>query len=90
MRKPIYSAFALSLLLLTGGCNLYSRYEGRSTEYDTTILCTQDTIDSPIASLSWRELFTDPLLSVWIEAGLKSNTDLRIAQYKVDEAAATL
>ena len=90
MRKPIYSAFALSLLLLTGGCNLYSRYEGRSTEYDTTLLCTQDPIDSPIASLSWRELFTDPLLSVWIEAGLKSNTDLRIAQYKVDEAAATL
>jgi NodT family efflux transporter outer membrane factor (OMF) lipoprotein len=40
--------------------------------------------------MSWRELFTDEYLSAWIDSGLNSNTDLRIAALKVDEARATL
>jgi NodT family efflux transporter outer membrane factor (OMF) lipoprotein len=40
--------------------------------------------------MSWRELFTDEYLSAWIDSGLNSNTDLRIAALKVEEARATL
>lgn len=43
-----------------------------------------------LATMPWRELFRDPCLQQWIEAGLKSNTDLRIAQLRTEEAAATL
>ena len=43
-----------------------------------------------IASLSWRELFTDPKLQALIETGLQNNTDLNIARLKVTEAEATL
>ena len=43
-----------------------------------------------IADLSWRELFTDPLLQQLIETGIAQNTDLNIARLKVREAEALL
>ena len=43
-----------------------------------------------LASLSWRELFTDLPLQRLIETGLTHNTDLGIARLKVQEAEALL
>ena len=43
-----------------------------------------------IADLSWRELFTDPLLQNLIDSGIANNTDLNIARLKVEEAQALL
>ena len=43
-----------------------------------------------IADLSWRELFTDPMLQQLIEVGIAHNTDLNIARLKVSEAEALL
>lgn len=43
-----------------------------------------------LADLSWRELFTDPLLQRLIDSGLMHNSDLRIAQLRVTEAQASL
>lgn len=43
-----------------------------------------------IASLSWKELFTDPQLQQLIETGIANNTDLNIARLKVKEAEALL
>ena len=43
-----------------------------------------------LADLSWRELFTDPLLQQLIDSGLMHNSDLRIAQLRVTEAQASL
>ena len=43
-----------------------------------------------IASLSWRELFTDPQLQSLIEHALQGNTDLQSAQWRIKEAEATL
>ena len=43
-----------------------------------------------IASMPWRELFTDPMLQVLITTGLERNTDLGIARLQVEEAQATL
>ncbi len=77
-------------MLVTNGCGLYSKYEHQPIEYDISQICVQDTTGSPISALSWREFFTDSFLAQWIECGLKSNTDLRIAQHKVNEANATL
>lgn len=78
------------ILLSLSGCGLYSNYNSRPLEYDARNLCSHDSISQPISAISWRELFTDSYLVNWIDSGLKRNTDLRIAQMKVDEAAATL
>ena len=43
-----------------------------------------------LGNLGWREVFTDPHLRVLIEQGLQSTTDLRSAQWRVEEAEATL
>lgn len=88
--------YSLLLMLLLSSCSLYSRYQRpdvlqneenlyRNMENDSV-----NTNDSTIATLSWRELFTDPMLQDWIEQGLENNTNLQIAHLKVKEAEATL
>ncbi|WP_301709670.1 TolC family protein, partial [uncultured Duncaniella sp.] len=72
------------------GCGLYSGYERPAIGYDAEHMCLPDSVCSPLAAMSWRELFTDEYLSAWIDSGLNSNTDLRIAALKVEEARATL
>lgn len=56
--------------------------------YQQSVATAADT--TSIASLSWRELFTDPKLQALIETGLENNTDLNIARLKVTEAEAVL
>ena len=50
----------------------------------------QENDTASIATLSWRELFTDPQLVQWIELGLEQNTDLQTARLRVEQAEATL
>ena len=87
-RILLYTLFATTLY----GCGTYSAYhrpDNLQTDglYGTGVIVA-DT--SNIASLSWKELFTDPKLQALIEEGLQTNTDLRIAFLKVEEAQATL
>lgn len=85
----------ISLLIITamvfGGCALYKPYERPKVETDGLYrdsIAATDTIS--IASLTWRQLFTDPELQQLIERGLNNNTDLRVARLRVTEAAASL
>ena len=48
-----------------------------------------DTVDN-IGNLSWQEIFTDPRLQELIEQGLRNNTDLQSAQWRVKEAEAAM
>ena len=41
-----------------------------------------------IANLSWKELFTDPILQEYIEEGLTNNMDIRIAMQQIAMAEA--
>ncbi|MDT0687902.1 efflux transporter outer membrane subunit [Autumnicola psychrophila] len=43
-----------------------------------------------MANVSWREIFTDPLLTGYIEEGLENNIDIRIAVQQVIAAEAYL
>ncbi|MCM1516304.1 MAG: TolC family protein [Paraprevotella sp.] len=85
--KYILLLFAMSCL---SGCGLYSKWDNANIEYDVEKICEMDTITPHIAEMSWRELFTDQYLVDWIDTALYRNTDLRIAKYKVEQAAATL
>ena len=87
------------VLCLTAGwtsCSIYRTYERPDMpvvdslyrQTPATAAATADT--NSIATLSWRQLFTDPQLQQLIETGLQNNTDLGIARLRVAEAEALL
>ena len=85
----------ISLLLAStlSSCHIYRAYERPDavTVSDSLYrqpVAAEDT--TSLASLSWKELFTDPQLQQLIETGLAHNTDLNIARLKVKEAEALL
>lgn len=74
-------------------CHIYRAYERPSTVMVSDSLYRQPVAaedTTSLASLSWKELFTDPQLQQLIETGLAHNTDLSIARLKVKEAEALL
>lgn len=79
----------LTAFLFTG-CGVYKRYS-RPEMNTSGLYGSAETADTTtIASLSWKELFADPLLQSLIEEGLQNNTDLKIARLRVEEAEASL
>lgn len=81
------------MAIATGSCGLYNKYDRQPAdfvEYDVEKLVPADSAGISLGSIPWRNLFTDPILSGWIDKALESNTDLRAAILKTDEAAATL
>ena len=88
MNKIILSI--LSTLMLTG-CGTYSRYHRAGIRTENLYWNLSVDIDTTnIASMSWREMFTDRELQSLIEAGLEQNTDLNVARLRVEAAEAAL
>lgn len=84
--------FLLALLLFSG-CGIYTNYHRpESLPVDSLYRdipeIMQDT--TSLATLSWRELFTDSLLVRWIEVGLEKNSDMQTARLLTKEAQASL
>lgn len=82
--------FFISGVMLTS-CGTYSRYQRPDITVDNLyrdVPQNQDT--ASIASLSWREMFTDTTLQSLIETGLERNTDLNVACLRMEEAEAAL
>lgn len=85
---------ALLCLVALPSCGIYKKYQPQ-TEITQAIL-GQDSLtnayvgDSSIATLSWREVFTDPYLQQLIDSALVRNTDLHIAQLNIEQAQANL
>ena len=82
--------FILSTLMLTG-CGTYSRYHRADIPTENLYRNIPEDMDTtPLASLSWREMFTDRKLQSLIDTGLQQNTDLNLARLRVEAAEATL
>jgi len=64
----------------------YKRPEVVNEAYYRTDNIQQDNIN--MAEVSWREMFTDPLLQSYIEEGLTNNIDIRIAVQQILAAEA--
>lgn len=79
MKKYILPLF---LVLLLTGCGIYGPYS-RPQQLDAPE--AGDTL-----ALSWREVFTDPLLQQLIDTALVRNADLRTARLRTEEAEANL
>ena len=86
MNKIILSI--LSTLMLTG-CGTYSRYHRADLPTEGLYGDIPENVDTTtLASISWREMFTDRELQSLIEIGLERNTDLNVARLRVEAAEA--
>lgn len=85
-------AYKLSVLLLLAftlqSCFVAKNYDRPDLhEIDRLYRTDHVATDSALtAVLSWKELFTDPLLSEYIEEGLQNNLDIRIALQQIAAA----
>lgn len=79
----------VTLCALTS-CGVYRNYSRPDMEVETKYRSAETTDTTTIASLSWRELFTDSRLQTLIKQGLERNADLNIARLRVEEAKAVL
>lgn len=83
----------LPTVLLLVGCGTYTNYS-RPASLPVDSLYRDAPLPSPdtasLADLTWRELFTDSVLSRWIERGLQTNSDLQIARLRTARAQASL
>lgn len=92
MKHAIYIV-VIGVLFLSS-CGIYGKYtsqtEVKSDLYGTTEDVHAAAADSSIATVSWREFFTDPLLQKLIDKALVSNTDMNTARITVEQAQASL
>ena len=85
----------IALCAMMCSCGVYKKYQSQ-TDAPKDLFGTGDSIaqvamnDSSIASISWREFFTDPLLQQLIDSALARNTDLQSARIAVEQAQASL
>ena len=93
MKKHIYIILAG---LVLSGCGVYKKYTPQ-TEAPADLFGSGDSIAQAalsdtvsIASVSWKEFFTDPLLQQLITTALEKNTDLQSARIAVEQAQASL
>lgn len=93
--KRVTIFIAVSVLCLAfAGCGIYNKYTSQS-EISPDAFGTTDDVKamqgaSTIADLSWRDIFTDPLLQQLIDSTLARNTDLNSARIMVEQAQASL
>lgn len=67
------------------GCGTYSQYHRTGIRTENLYWNLSVDIDTTnIASMSWREMFTDQELQSLIETGLQQNTDLNVARLRVE------
>lgn len=83
----------LILLMTTGSCGLYKKYERADMHFVDSLyrrmdIGPEDTVST--ANVSWDQMFTDTLLQEWIKLGLEHNTDINVAHLKVQESQAYL
>ena len=90
MKKNIMILGAAMMLL--SSCGIYNKYQ-RPEDIKVDGLYGENIViedTTSIASLSWRELFTDPYLVALIDSALTNNTDYLAAEQQIEEARAML
>lgn len=89
MMKKIF-LIGITTLSLTA-CNIYKPYIRPQIQPEKLYgmeYSVNDTLS--MASLSWKEVFTDTILQNLIKRALQKNTDMQSALLRIDEAKATL
>ena len=94
MKKLSVFFVAAAVSFLLTGCGIYSKYEQKNEVPTDAFGTTQDINDASngnsLATMSWREFFTDPVLQSLIDMVLTHNTDLNSARIAVEKSEASL
>ncbi len=93
MNIKINILLSAALCVSMSSCGVYSNFHREEQPQITDSLydyigSSQDTTN--LASIEWRELFSDPKLIALVEEGLKNNTDLNVAIKSVEQAEIAL
>lgn len=89
----VNAAIVLITFMTVSSCGLYKKYERADMPFVDSLyrrmeMAPGDTVST--ASVSWDRMFTDPVLQEWIRLGLEHNTDMNVAELKVQESQAYL
>lgn len=91
MKFAYYTFILLWAVCLMTGCSIYKPYSRPEVQTEGLYRDLEETRDTAsIATLGWRNLFSDKKLQALIEKGLERNTDLRVAHTRVKTAEAVL
>lgn len=87
MKKLLIYIITAAIL---SGCSVYRKYDRPEIAAPESYRGVNTTDTTTLASLSWRELFTDLQLQCLIDSAIANNTDLSVARLKVKETEAAL
>lgn len=91
MKFAYYTFILLWAVCLMTGCSIYKPYSRPEVQTEGLYRYLEETKDTAsIATLGWRNLFSDKNLQALIDKGLERNTDLRVAHTRVKAAEAVL
>ena len=91
MKCAYYTFILLWAVCLMTGCSIYKPYSRPEVQTEGLYRDLEETKDTAsIATLGWRNLFSDKNLQALIDKGLERNTDLRVAHTRVKAAEAVL
>lgn len=91
MKFAYYTFILLWAVCLMTGCSIYKPYSRPEVQTEGLYRDLKETKDTAsIATLGWRNLFSDKNLQALIDKGLERNTDLRVAHTRVKAAEAVL
>ncbi|MDE7356094.1 MAG: TolC family protein [Rikenellaceae bacterium] len=83
--------FTALVALLLASCGVYRKYQP-TTEVSTALygndIIVTDT--ASLATIAWREFFTDPALQRLIDSALVKNTEYQVARLRTEQALASL
>ena len=84
--------FSVALLAAVSSCMARKEYERPKNVVDEKLFRTDmlPSDSTSIANISWKEIFTDPILQDHINKALNNNLDIRIALQSINSAEAYL
>lgn len=93
--KTTQTIIILVAAALVSSCNLYKNYERPEDVkienlYGENIPSGMADDSVGLGCMEWHTLFTDPVLQAYIETGLKQNTDMQVAQLRIEQSRAAL
>lgn len=86
--KYIKNIVLLGLIVSIGftSCKVMNKYKVPEIESENLFRDETPTDTTTIASIPWREYFSDPLLQAYIDEALNSNFDMLIAEERIKQA----
>lgn len=91
-RNSIKGIIISGLIALIGlsSCQVMNKYESPKVDSEDLVRSNMDTDTTSIASIPWREYFSDPYLLTYIREALSNNLDMLVVGEQVKQAEAVL